>query len=76
MGKVEVKKQKKKDALFNTAFELFTTKGTNQTTISDIVNKAGVAKGYFIFILKTNMIFEINWYHTRLRSFFTRLTVP
>ena len=27
MGKVEVKKQKKKDALFNTAFELFTTKG-------------------------------------------------
>ena len=23
MGKVEVKKQKKKDALFNTAFELF-----------------------------------------------------
>ena len=76
MGKVEVKKQKKKDALFNTAFELFTTKGTNQTTISDIVNNAGVAKGTFYLILKTNMIFEINWYHTRPRNFFTRLTVP
>ena len=76
MGKVDVKKQKKKDALFNTAFELFTTKGTNQTTISDIVNKAGVAKGTFYLYLKTNMIFEINWYHTRPRSFFTRLTVP
>ena len=52
MGKVEVKKQKKKDALFNTAFELFTTKGTNQTTISDIVNKAGVAKGTFYLYFK------------------------
>ena len=38
MGKLEMKKQKKKDALFNTEFELFTTKGKNQTTISDILN--------------------------------------
>lgn len=52
MGKLELKKQKKKDALFNTAFELFTTKGTNQTTISDIVNKAGVAKGTFYLYFK------------------------
>lgn len=52
MGKLEIKKQKKKDALFNTAFELFTTKGTNQTTISDIVNKAGVAKGTFYLYFK------------------------
>ena len=36
----------------NTAFELFTTKGTNQTTISDIVNKAGVAKGTFYLYFK------------------------
>ena len=35
MGKVESNKKQKKDALFNTAFELFTTKGTNKTTISD-----------------------------------------
>ena len=52
MGKLEMKKQKKKDALFNTAFELFTTKGTNQTTISDIVNKAGVAKGTLYLYFK------------------------
>ena len=44
MGKLEMKKQKKKDALFNTAFELFTTKGLAKTTISDIVDQAGVAK--------------------------------
>ena len=47
MGKLELNKKKKKDALFNTAFELFTTKGLTKTTISDIVDQAGVAKGTF-----------------------------
>lgn len=47
MGKVERKKREKKDALLNTAFELFTTKGINKTSIADIVEKAGVAKGTF-----------------------------
>lgn len=52
MGKLEVNKKKKKEALFNTAFELFTTKGITKTTISDIVNKAGVAKGTFYLYFK------------------------
>ena len=60
MGKVESNKKQKKDALFNTAFELFTTKGTNKTTISDIADKAGVAKEPSICILKINMISGIN----------------
>ncbi len=47
MSKVEANKKKKKESLLNTAFELFTTKGINDTSISDIVNKAGVAKGTF-----------------------------
>lgn len=47
MAKAENNKQKKKEALYNTAFELFTTKGIHKTTISDIVQKAGVAKGTF-----------------------------
>ena len=47
MSKLEENKKKKKDALFSTAFELFTTKGINKTAISDIVEKAGVAKGTF-----------------------------
>lgn len=47
MNKLEHNKQLKKEALFNTAFELFMTKGINKTTISDIVQKAGVAKGTF-----------------------------
>ena len=52
MGKLESNKKKKEDALYNTAFELFTTKGTNKTTISDIVEKAGVAKGTFYLYFK------------------------
>lgn len=47
MGKVERKKKEKKDALLSTAFELFTTKGIHKTSIADIVEKAGVAKGTF-----------------------------
>lgn len=52
MGKVEENKKKKKDALYNTAYELFTTKGINATSISDIVEKAGIAKGTFYLYFK------------------------
>lgn len=52
MGKVEENKKKKKEALFNTAYELFTTKGITSTAISDIVEKAGVAKGTFYLYFK------------------------
>lgn len=52
MGKLELKKKKKKEALFNTAFELFSTKGIAKTTISDIVGNAGVAKGTFYLYFK------------------------
>lgn len=52
MGKVDENKKKKKEALFNTAYELFTTKGINATAISDIVEKAGVAKGTFYLYFK------------------------
>lgn len=52
MGKVDLNKQQKKDSLLNTAFELFTSKGLNNTSISDIVEKAGVAKGTFYLYFK------------------------
>ncbi|MCI5901504.1 MAG: TetR/AcrR family transcriptional regulator [Blautia sp.] len=52
MKKIEQNKIKKKEALYNTAFSLFTTKGTTKTTISDIVEKAGVAKGTFYLYFK------------------------
>lgn len=60
MGKVDENKKQKREALLNTAYELFTTKGTNATAISDIVRKAGVQRGHFICILKTNTISRTN----------------
>lgn len=47
MGKVEDNKQKKKKALLEAAYDLFTSKGIHDTTISDIVKQAGMAKGTF-----------------------------
>lgn len=52
MGKVDENKKQKREALLNTAYELFTTKGTNETAISDIVRQAGVAKGTFYLYFK------------------------
>ena len=52
MGKAEENKKKKYESLLNTAFELFINKGINNTSISDIVNHAGVAKGTFYLYFK------------------------
>ena len=52
MGKVEINKKQKNTTLLQTAFELFTEKGFTKTTISDIVNRAGLAKGTFYLYFK------------------------
>lgn len=52
MGKVDNNKKQKEDALLNTAFDLFTRQGIQKTSISDIVNQAGVAKGTFYLYFK------------------------
>ena len=52
MGKVEANKLQKKNTLFATAFELFHEKGFARTTISDIVSRAGLAKGTFYLYFK------------------------
>ena len=52
MGKLELNKKKKKDALFNTAFELFTTKGLTKLQFQIFVDQAGVAKGTFYLYFK------------------------
>ena len=51
-SKVGIKKRKKESQLFLAAYELFTTKGTQNTAIDDIVKKAGVAKGTFYLYFK------------------------
>ena len=52
MGKVDVNKKLKENSLLKTAFEFFTTKGFSKTSITDIVDKAGVAKGTFYLYFK------------------------
>ena len=45
--KIDLNKQQKKQTLLNTAFHLFTTKGINKTSISEIAEASGIAKGTF-----------------------------
>ncbi len=52
MGKADLNKKLKMENLLNTSFELFTSQGLNKTSISDIVEKAGVAKGTFYLYFK------------------------
>ena len=52
MSKVEDNKKQKESTLLETAFHLFTGKGFAKTTISDIVQQAGLAKGTFYLYFK------------------------
>lgn len=52
MGKVELNKLQKKTSLLNTAFRLFTTKGVNETSVAEISEQAGIAKGTFYLYFK------------------------
>ncbi len=57
MGKVDENKQQKEEALFQSAYHLFMEKGISKTSIHDIVQDAGVAKGTFYLYFKDK--FEI-----------------
>ena len=52
MGKLEANKQQKLTSLLNTAFNLFTTQGVSKTSIAEISQKAGIAKGTFYLYFK------------------------
>ena len=52
MSKIESNKKQKEESLLDAAFALFTSKGINKTSISDIVAKSGVAKGTFYLYFK------------------------
>jgi AcrR family transcriptional regulator len=52
MGKVDINKKLKENTLLKSAFDFFTTKGFSKTSITDIVNQAGVAKGTFYLYFK------------------------
>lgn len=51
-GKADLNKQKKRESLLDSAFQLFMKNGFHKTSISDIVEQAGVAKGTFYLYFK------------------------
>lgn len=52
MGRLDEKKRKKRKDLLNAAYELFTSQGIFDTSVSDIVKKADMAKGTFYLYFK------------------------
>ena len=52
MGKLENNKQQKRTSLLDTAFKIFTTQGVSKTSIAEISQKAGIAKGTFYLYFK------------------------
>lgn len=52
ISKIEDKKQLKRDSLLSSAYSLFIRKGLNDTSISNITENAGVAKGTFYLYFK------------------------
>ena len=52
ISKVENNKNEKLNTLLDTSFKLFTEKGIKHTSIQDIVDNAGVAKGTFYLYFK------------------------
>ncbi len=52
MGRVEENKQLKLTSLMDTAFQLFSSQGIAKTSIADIAQRAGVAKGTFYLYFK------------------------
>lgn len=52
MSKVDDNKRIKLNAMLDAAFQLFTDQGLAKTSISDIVNRSGVAKGTFYLYFK------------------------
>lgn len=55
MGKLEENKKRKKQLLLDSSFDLFMKKGWLETTISDIVKQANVAKGTFYLYYKDKL---------------------
>ena len=52
MSRVDENKLQKKNSLMDTAFQLFTSQGMGKTSIAEIAQQAGVAKGTFYLYFK------------------------
>ncbi|WP_019535902.1 TetR/AcrR family transcriptional regulator [Paenibacillus ginsengihumi] len=53
MPRISKDPQERKDEILNAAMELFNSKGYEQTSVSDIVRKVGVAQGTFYYYFQS-----------------------
>ena len=60
MGKVDENKKQKREALLNTAYELFTQRAPMQLPSLILSDRQAWQRGHFICILKTNTISRTN----------------
>lgn len=51
-NKIEENKEEKKQKILSSAFKLFTSKSVKETSVQDIVDDAGIAKGTFYLYFK------------------------
>ena len=71
MGKASDNKLQKRNKLFDTAFDLFTTKGIEETSVSDITDRAKVAKGTFYLYFKNKQELEAKLISHRAAKLFS-----
>ena len=70
--KIEEKKDVKEKSLLTSAFELFTEKGFKETSIQEIVDNAGVAKGTFYLYFKDKYEIQNKLISKKSRELFNR----
>ena len=73
--KLEEKKKQKREALLMAAFSLFTSKGINETSISDIASKANMAKGTFYLYFKDKYDIRDKLITEQARQLFDNATI-
>lgn len=74
MGKLDEKKKRKRDSLLAAAFALFTEKGINDTSISDIANEAKMAKGTFYLYFRDKFDIRDNLIAAKATELFLQAT--
>ena len=69
MSTVEGKKQEKRRALLDAAYELFLERGTAKTSVEDITSRAKVAKGtFYLYFQDKGAVLSIVFYATAIRK--------
>ncbi len=75
MGKLDEKKRRKRESLLDAAFSLFTSQGINNTSISDIVKNAHMAKGTFYLYFKDKFDIRDKLIASKATQLFRKATV-